>query len=134
AQMFKVERNLNLDLSVIAMEGWKREFWFDQTALPWTNPSPNMRSLTEATLYPGVGLLENTELSVGRGTGTPFEVVGAPYIDDLKLAAELNKAQLKGVRFLPIRFTPTDSTFKGQTCGGVAILLLDREQCQIVDI
>src|SRR5207247_5356374 len=99
AQMFKVERNLNLDLSVIPMEGWKREFWFDQTALPWTNPSPNMRSLTEATLYPGVGLLENTELSVGRGTGTPFEVVGAPYIDDVRLAEELNHAALEGVRF-----------------------------------
>ena len=134
ARMYKVEQKLSVNLTVIPVEGWKREQLFDATALPWVNPSPNMRSLTEAILYPGVGLLETTALSVGRGTGTPFELVGAPYIHDIKLAAELNKAQLKGVRFIPIRFTPTDSTFKGQACGGVSILLLDREHCEVVDI
>jgi len=134
AQLFKAELNLKVDLTVIRVEGWRRKEWFDETALPWTNPSPNMRSLTEAALYPGVGLLEMTALSVGRGTGTPFEVVGAPYIDDIKLADELNRAGLPGVRFVPIRFTPTDSTFKAQACGGVSILLLDREKCRVVSI
>jgi uncharacterized protein YbbC (DUF1343 family)/CubicO group peptidase (beta-lactamase class C family) len=135
AQMFKAERNLSkLGLVVIPLEGWRRDFWFDQTGLPWTNPSPNMRSVTEAALYPGIGLLETTELSVGRGTGTPFEVVGAPYIDDVVLAAELNKADLVGVRFVAVRFTPTDNTFKGESCGGVSILLTDRERCHVVEV
>ena len=134
ARMFKAECHLPVDLTVIPVEGWRRELWFDQTGLPWSNPSPNMRSLTEASLYPGVGLLETTAVSVGRGTGTPFEVVGAPYIHDLKLAAELNAADLAGVRFVPIRFTPVDSVFKGQSCAGVSILLTDRERCQVVNI
>jgi uncharacterized protein YbbC (DUF1343 family) len=134
AQMFNVERGIHADLSVVPVEGWKRSFWFDQTLSPWTNPSPNMRSLTEATLYPGVGLLETTSVSVGRGTDTPFEVVGAPYIDDMKLAEELNKAGLTAVRFVPIRFTPRASVFKDKLCGGVSILLTDRELCPVVDI
>ena len=134
AQMFKAERKLATELIVIPIEGWKRAQWFDETALPWVNLSPNMRSLTEAALYPGVGLLEYTALSVGRGTDTPFEVIGAPYIHDLKLADELNRAGLHGVRFVPIRFTPTDSVFKGQSCAGVNIVLTDRERCNVVDI
>ena len=134
ARLFKAEHELPVDLTVIPMAGWRRNMWFDQTGLPWTNPSPNMRSLTEAILYPGVGLLEMTAVSVGRGTGTPFEVVGAPYIHDVKLAADLNAANLPGVRFVPIRFTPLDSVFKGQSCAGVSILLTDRERCQVVDI
>jgi uncharacterized protein YbbC (DUF1343 family) len=100
--------------------------WFDQTGLPWVNPSPNMRSLTQATLYPGVGLMEFCAVSVGRGTGTPFELLGAPYIDDRRLAAELNRGGVPGVRFVPVRFTPTASVFAGQDCGGVQILLVDR--------
>jgi uncharacterized protein YbbC (DUF1343 family)/CubicO group peptidase (beta-lactamase class C family) len=134
ARMYNAERNLHCDLTVIPLEGWSRALWLDQTGLPWTNPSPNMRSLTEAALYPGVGLLETTALSVGRGTGTPFEVVGAPYIDDVRLSLELNRANLPGVRFVPVRFTPTYSTFKDQPCAGVQILLLDRERCAVVDI
>jgi uncharacterized protein YbbC (DUF1343 family)/CubicO group peptidase (beta-lactamase class C family) len=134
AQMYKDERHLATDLTVIKLEGWKREYWFDETALPWRNLSPNMRSETQAILYPGVGLLERTSLSVGRGTGTPWELVGAPYIHDLKLAAELNNARLPGVRFIPARFTPADSVFKGQSCGGVNIVLTDREHCNVVDI
>lgn len=133
ARMFNVERGWNADLTVIPLAGWSRDLWFDQTGLPWTNPSPNMRSLTEATLYPGVGLLESA-ISVGRGTDTPFEVVGAPYIDDVKLAVELNRARLPGVRFVPIRFTPGASVFKGMNCGGVSILLTDRDQCPVVDV
>jgi uncharacterized protein YbbC (DUF1343 family) len=134
ARLFNTELQLDADLVVIPLQNWTRKLWFDGTGLPWTNPSPNMRSLTEAALYPGVGLLETTNLSVGRGTGTPFEVVGAPYINDLHLAAELNRAGLAGVRFVPIRFTPTASVFKGELCGGVSILLLDRQHCPVVSI
>ncbi len=134
ARMFKAERNFKTDLTVIPMEGWARQQWFDETAQPWGNLSPNMRSLTEATLYAGVGVLEYCAVSVGRGTGTPFEILGAPYIHDLKLAFELNKLGLKGVRFVPIRFTPEDSVFKNQSCAGVNIILTDREHCDVVDI
>jgi uncharacterized protein YbbC (DUF1343 family) len=118
---------------VISLENWHRDLWYDQTELPWINPSPNMRNLTEAILYPGLGLLESA-VSVGRGTDTPFEVVGAPYIDDLQLATELNQASLQGVRFVPIRFTPTYSVHKDQLCHGVYVLLTDREICQVVDV
>lgn len=134
ARLFNAERNLRCDLTVIRLEGWRRDLWFDQTDLPWTNPSPNMRSLTEATLYPGVGLLETTSLSVGRGTGTPFEVIGAPYLDDLDLAAELNRAGLRGVRFVPIRFTPNASVYKDQPCAGVQILLTERDGADVIDL
>jgi uncharacterized protein YbbC (DUF1343 family) len=133
ARMFNAERSNRCDLVVIPVEGWKRSHWFDQTSLPWTNPSPNMRSLTEAALYPGIGLLETTALSVGRGTGTPFEIVGAPYVDDLALAAELNRADLPGLRFVPVRFKPNASVYQDQACGGVQILLLDRERANPID-
>jgi len=133
ARMFKAERNCQADLTVIPLANWSREAWLDETGLPWTNPSPNMRNLTEAILYPGIGLLE-AAVSVGRGTDTPFEVVGAPYIDDLKLAAELNAAGLDGVRFVPIQFTPTFSVHKGQLCKGVYLLLTDRDRCRVVDV
>jgi uncharacterized protein YbbC (DUF1343 family)/CubicO group peptidase (beta-lactamase class C family) len=133
AKMFKGERSLQVDLTIIPLENWRRDLWFDQTGLPWTNPSPNMRNLTEAILYPGVGLLESA-VSVGRGTDTPFQLVGAPYVDELKLADELNRAALTGVRFVPNRFTPNASTHKGESCGGVDILLTDRDHCNVVDI
>ena len=133
AQMFNAERNSKADLTVIRLENWRRDLWLDQTGLPWTNPSPNMRNLTEAILYPGVGLLESA-LSIGRGTDTPFEIIGAPYINDIKLAEELNHAELPGVSFVPVRFTPTYSVHKGQLCSGVSILLTDRDRCQVVDV
>ncbi len=133
AKMFRGERNCPADLTVIGLENWRRELWFDQTGLPWSNPSPNMRNLTEATLYPGIGLLESA-LSVGRGTDTPFEVVGAPYADDLQVANELNRSQLAGVRFVPVQFTPQSSIHQGQLCRGVSILLTDRDACDVVDI
>ncbi len=134
AQLFNAERGWKCRLKVIPVQNWNREDWFDRTGLPWTHPSPNMRSLTEATLYPGVGLLETTALSVGRGTDTPFELVGAPYVDDVQLAAEMNRLGLTGVSFVPVRFTPKSSVYKGQPCGGVQILLLDREKCRALDI
>ena len=108
------------------MEGWKRSLWFDETNLTWTNPSPNMRSLTEATLYPGIGLLETTNVSVGRGTDTPFELVGAPWIDEQQLASYLNQRRIAGVRFVPVRFTPKTSVFKGEECRGVNVVITDR--------
>jgi uncharacterized protein YbbC (DUF1343 family) len=133
ARMYNVERQINAKLTVIALENWRRESYLDETGLPWTNPSPNMRNLKQAILYPGVGLLESA-LSVGRGTDTPFEVVGAPYIDDVKLAAELNRAGLRGVGFVPIRFTPTYSVHQGKECGGVYLTLNDRTTCNVVDV
>jgi uncharacterized protein YbbC (DUF1343 family)/CubicO group peptidase (beta-lactamase class C family) len=126
AQLFNKQRNIGADLRVIKMEGWRRSMWFDETNLTWINPSPNMRSLTEATLYPGVGLLETTNVSVGRGTDTPFEVVGAPWIQGDKLADYLNQRGVPGVRFVPLRFTPNASVFKDQQCGGVNIIITDR--------
>jgi len=126
AQLFNRQRNIGADVRVIKMEGWRRSMWFDETNLTWVNPSPNMRSLTEATLYPGVGLLETTNVSVGRGTDTPFEVVGAPWIQGDKLAEVLNQRGLQGVRFVPVRFTPNASVFKGEPCGGVNIVVTDR--------
>jgi uncharacterized protein YbbC (DUF1343 family) len=126
AQLFNKQRNIGADLRVIKMEGWRRSMWFDETNLNWINPSPNMRSLTEATLYPGVGLLEVTNVSVGRGTDTPFEIVGAPWIQGDKLAEYLNQRGVPGVRFVPLRFTPKASVFKDQECGGVNIVITDR--------
>jgi uncharacterized protein YbbC (DUF1343 family) len=134
ALLFKRELGLALDLKVIPLQGWHRDMWFDQTGLPWANPSPNMRNLNEAALYPGIGLLEFSALSVGRGTDTPFETFGAPYIDDLVLAAELNRSRLPGVRFVPVRFTPRASVFQGQNCGGVYIVVTDRNRLAPVDV
>lgn len=126
AGLFNQERNINCDLRVIRMENWRREMWYDATNMLWTNPSPNMRSLTEATLYPGIGLLETTNVSVGRGTDTPFEVMGAPWIDGQRLSAYLNSRRIEGARFVPLKFTPHASVFKGEECGGVNIIITDR--------
>jgi uncharacterized protein YbbC (DUF1343 family)/CubicO group peptidase (beta-lactamase class C family) len=126
AQLFNRQRNIGADLRVIKMDGWRRSMWFDETNLMWINPSPNMRSLTEATLYPGIGLLETTNVSVGRGTDTPFEIVGAPWIQGDKLADYLNQRGIPGVRFVPLRFTPNASVFKGEQCSGVNIIITDR--------
>ena len=125
-QLFNKQRNIGADLRVIKMEGWQRSMWFDETSLTWINPSPNMRSLTEATLYPGIGLLETTNVSVGRGTDTPFEVVGAPWIQGDKLADYLNQRSIPGVRFVSLRFKPNASVFKNEDCGGFNIVITDR--------
>ncbi|MCW5958556.1 MAG: DUF1343 domain-containing protein [Pyrinomonadaceae bacterium] len=126
AQMFNSEDKIGADLRIIKMENWRRDMWFDQTNQTWINPSPNMRSLTEATLYPGIGLLETTNLSVGRGTDTPFEVIGAPWLDGRKLALRLNSRAIPGVRFIPVLFKPNASVFKDETCFGVNIVIVDR--------
>jgi len=132
ARLYNDERHLNADLRIIKLEGWRRAMWFDATGLVWINPSPNMRSLTEAALYPGVGLLETTNLSVGRGTDTPFEVIGAPWLDGPKLASYLNAKRIAGVRFVPVRFTPRSSVFKNEECSGINLVITDRSQFQSV--
>ena len=126
AKMFNAERNIDAKLTVVAMEGWQRGDWFDSTGLGWVNPSPNLRSVTEAALYPGVALIEGTNVSVGRGTDTPFELVGAPWIKSKELAAYLNGRGIAGVRFVPVTFTPTASAHAGQKCEGINISLVER--------
>jgi uncharacterized protein YbbC (DUF1343 family)/CubicO group peptidase (beta-lactamase class C family) len=126
AKMFNAEKHINARLTVVPMEGWQRGDWFDSTGLEWVNPSPNLRSITEAALYPGVGLIEYTNISVGRGTDTPFEIVGAPWIKGRELAAYLNARGIAGVRFDPITFTPASSNYSGQKCEGVNIVLIER--------
>jgi uncharacterized protein YbbC (DUF1343 family)/CubicO group peptidase (beta-lactamase class C family) len=126
AKMFNAERNLNAKLAVVPMEGWQRGDWFDSTGLEWINPSPNLRGVTEAALYPGVALVEGTNVSVGRGTETPFELLGAPWIKSRELSAYLNARGIAGVRFVPVSFTPTSAIYSGQKCEGVNVVLLDR--------
>lgn len=134
ATMFKAELNLDLDLTIVKMKGWSRESYFDETGLIWVNPSPNMRTLNQAILYPGIGLLETTNISVGRGTDTPFERIGAPWIDGVELAAALNAAQLRGIRFTPIHFEPNSSVYEGVTCQGVQLLITDRSRVCPLDV
>ncbi len=127
AQLFNQERRLGVKLQVMKMRDWHRSDWFDQTGLAWVNPSPNLRNLTEAALYPGVGMVEGANLSVGRGTDTPFEVLGAPWIDGPRLAAYLSGRRIQGVRFLAYDFTPSAARFKSELCHGVQIDLADRD-------
>jgi uncharacterized protein YbbC (DUF1343 family) len=126
ARFYNSERGINAHLTVVPMEGWQRGDWLDSTGVLWVNPSPNIRNLTEAALYPGIGILEATNVSVGRGTDTPFEVLGAPWIRPQALAAYLNGRTIGGVRFVPIEFTPSASAFAQDKCGGVNIVVTDR--------
>lgn len=134
ARLLHAEKSLTGPLEIVPCEGWERGDWYDATGLIWTNPSPNMRRLTAAALYPGVGLLEFTPVSVGRGTDTPFEIFGAPYIVPREFAGALNAESLPGVRFVPCRFTPTASVFSGEACGGVQILVTDRDRLNAVQV
>jgi uncharacterized protein YbbC (DUF1343 family) len=126
ARLFNAENKIGADLTVVAMKNYRRDHWFDDTALPWVSPSPNMRNLNEAVLYPGIGAIEGTNLSVGRGTDTPFEHVGAPWIDGVQLADALNARGLPGIRFYPVRFTPASSKYAKQECQGVFMIVTDR--------
>jgi len=128
------ERKIPVSLTVVPLVGWERDRWFDETGLPWVNPSPNIRSVTQALLYSGVGLLEATNLSVGRGTDLPFEVIGAPWIEPRGLAEALNRQGLRGVRFDPIWFTPTADVYASTSCGGVRIVVTDREAIRPVTV
>ena len=134
ARLLHAEKGLTGPLEIIPCENWRRGDWFDATGLVWTNPSPNMRRLTAAALYPGVGLLEFTNVSVGRGTDTPFEVFGAPYIAPRAFAGALNAEAMPGVRFVPFRFTPNASVFQGAACGGVQLLVTDRGRLNAVQV
>jgi uncharacterized protein YbbC (DUF1343 family) len=112
----------------VAMKNWRRDDWFDATGLTWVNPSPNMRTLNAATLYPGIGAIEATNVSVGRGTDTPFEQIGAPWIDGAALAASLNARRIPGVRFYPVTFTPArGAKYGGDACHGVFMVVVDRD-------
>ena len=126
AKMFNAERKINAKLTVIPMEGWLRGDWYDSTGLAWINPSPNLRNLIQGTLYPGVAMVEGTNVSVGRGTDTPFELLGAPWIKARDLASYLNSRNISGVRFVPTEFTPNASVYSGQKCQGVNVVLVDR--------
>jgi uncharacterized protein YbbC (DUF1343 family) len=128
------ERRIPVTLKIVPLVGWERSRWFDETGLPWVNPSPNIRSVTQALLYSGIGLLEATNLSVGRGTDWPFEVVGAPWIEPNGLAAVLNARNLPGVRFDPIWFTPDSDIYAGKQCGGVRMTVLNRDAIRTVTV
>jgi uncharacterized protein YbbC (DUF1343 family)/CubicO group peptidase (beta-lactamase class C family) len=135
-RMAAVERKIPVSLTIIAMEHWERGRWFDDTGLPWVNPSPNIRSLTQALLYSGVGLLEATNVSVGRGTEQPFEVVGAPWIEPHALATELNALRLPGVTFEPVIFTPalTADRYPNVPCAGVRMIVTNRDEIRPVTV
>jgi uncharacterized protein YbbC (DUF1343 family)/CubicO group peptidase (beta-lactamase class C family) len=132
AKMFNAERKIGCDLTVVPMEGWRRSMWFDETGLMWVNPSPNLRNPTQALVYLAVGQIEAANLSVGRGTDQPFEIFGAPWIDGRKLAAALNEANLPGLRFTPITFTPKSSKHANKECQGVYITVTDRTDVEPV--
>jgi uncharacterized protein YbbC (DUF1343 family)/CubicO group peptidase (beta-lactamase class C family) len=134
ARLVVGERRLSVSLTVFPLTGWDRSLWFDETGLPWINPSPNIRSVTQALLYAGVGLLEATNVSVGRGTEAPFEVVGAPWIEPHGLAERLNRQRLPGVRFEAVQFTPTVDQYAGTPCFGVRLTVTDREAIRPVRV
>jgi uncharacterized protein YbbC (DUF1343 family) len=132
--LFNEEKKIGANLTVIAMENWRRDDWFDQTGATWINPSPNMRNLNQATLYPGIGAIEYSNISVGRGTDQPFEQIGAPWIDGRALAATLNARGLAGIRFYPIAFTPTSSKYAKELCEGVFMVITNRAALQPVRV
>ena len=126
ARLFNDELKIGAALTVVPIANWRRDFWYDQTGLAWVNPSPNMRNLNQAALYPGIGAIEYSNVSVGRGTDQPFEQIGAPWIDGRALAAALNERNLAGIRFYPIAFTPTTSNYAKEACQGVFLVITNR--------
>jgi len=128
ARLFNIEAGIGARLRVIPMRGYTRAAWYDDTGLPWIAPSPNLRTLDEATLYPGVALVEGANVSVGRGTATPFELLGAPWVDAAELSGYLAARLIPGVQFTPAEFTPLSERFQGQPCHGVRIAVTDRDR------
>ncbi len=126
AQLFNGENHLRCDLHVIAMKNWRRNYYFEETGVRWVPPSPNLRTMTGAVLYPGLEILQNAGVSVGRGTETPFEKFGAPWIHGDEVVAKLNARNLTGVRFAAEEFTPTSGLYAGERCGGVGIRVVDK--------
>jgi uncharacterized protein YbbC (DUF1343 family) len=133
-RMVAMERKIPVSLTIVPLEGWERGRWFDETGLPWVNPSPNIRSLTQALLYSGIGLLESTNVSVGRGTERPFEVIGAPWLDPHRVSEDLNALRLSGVSFEPVVFTPSSDIYTAVPCGGVRLVVTDREAIRPVTV
>ncbi|HZX70500.1 MAG TPA: DUF1343 domain-containing protein [Rhodanobacter sp.] len=127
ATLFNAEFHIGADLTVVKMRGWNRSMYYDDTPLQFVMPSPNMPTPTTALVYPGFGLIEGTNVSEGRGTTRPFELIGAPWIDAAKLAVALNEKHLPGARFRPVHFTPTFSKYEGTLCNGVQVHVLDRQ-------
>jgi len=135
ARLFNGEKAIGADLTIVAMKNWRRDAWFDETGLAWANPSPNMRTMAAAAVYPGIGALEGTNISVGRGTDTPFEQIGAPWISGPALAAALNDGGFPGVRFYPVTFTPVaGAKLGGQACQGVFLIVTDRDRLRPVSM
>lgn len=134
ARLFNTEQKIGADLTVVPLRNWRRDAWFDETGLGWVSPSPNMRNLYAATLYPGIGAFEYGNISVGRGTDTPFEHIGAPWIDGTRLAEALTARQIPGVRFYPVQFTPASSKFANELCHGVFIVISDRSALRPVRV
>ena len=133
--LFNGEGHIGADLSIVPMKNWRRDDWFDDTDLAWVNPSPNMRNMLAATVYPGIGAIEGTNISIGRGTDTPFEQIGAPWIDGRALASALNASALPGVRFYPVTFTPAaGAKLGGQVCHGVFVIVTDRDRLRPVRV
>ncbi len=128
AIMFNSHFKISAELEVIKMQGWNRKMWFDETGLPWVMPSPNMAILETAIVYPGMCLLEGTNISESRGTSRPFELFGAPWIDEWKLCQELNKEKLPGVIFRPVHFIPSASKFKNELCKGAQLHITQRDE------
>lgn len=128
ALFFNETRKIGANLTVVQMEGWQRQFTWKDTGLSWVAPSPNMPTTSTALVYPGTCLVEGTNLSEGRGTCQPFEIIGAPWIDPYVWAQELNSLGLAGVAFRPTFFTPMFSKYQGQVCGGVQLHILNEEQ------
>jgi uncharacterized protein YbbC (DUF1343 family) len=134
ARMVAEERKLPIALTIVSLIGWDRGHWYDETGLPWVNPSPNIRSVTQALLYSGIGLLEATNVSVGRGTDMPFEVVGAPWMDGDRVVAALDRLGLAGVKFEPVQFTPRGDVYARVACGGVRFVVTDRQAIRPVTV
>jgi uncharacterized protein YbbC (DUF1343 family) len=132
ARFANAEYGIGCELEVVECVGWDRRMWFDETGLPWVNPSPNMRSLTQATLYPVICPIEAADISVGRGTDAPFELFGAAYLNAERLAAELNAAEIPHLRFVPVSFVPRSHKFEGKRCGGCFVLTTDRRALRSV--
>lgn len=134
ARLFNEEKTIGANLTVVPLANWRRDYWFDQTGLTWVNPSPNMRNLNQAALYPGIGAIEYSNVSVGRGTDQPFEQIGAPWIDGRLLASTLNARALPGIRFYPVTFMPTSSKYAKEECQGVFIVISNRNALQPVRV
>ncbi len=132
ARLFNEHFGIGCEMETVLIEGWRREAWMDQTDAPWVIPSPNMPTLDTATVFPGTVHLEGTQMSEGRGTTRPFELIGAPYIDAMEYASRLNELELAGVYFRACGFQPTFQKHAGQTCGGVQIHVTDRQEFEPV--